>query len=273
MYSQGHGPWDKDVFPGLDSEGPGDPTCKSRPLHSPHTEDVRPCAAALHHTATEPYSSLGVTPQPPEGPARVALCRHLLGHPPSCRQIEGGRLQAALAGGNSRGQILTVSDCVKWNRLSTRESLGSLKMILTLSGSSGCGSGGRHSDLRSFSSFSVCKARWERGVTGSRSWPGYQHGRRHVPAGLPPEAQEKAGGPNRPKNSKRSRKSTVGSAWGTDQDGEMPKWNVSKTRGAAALQGPSLTCRRLSSASFCCCTSSSFFFFLSRSSFFLRSFS
>lgn len=34
-----------------------------------------------------------------------------------------------------------------------------------------------------------------------------------------------------------------------------------------------LTCRRLSSASFCCCTSSSFFFFLSLSSFFLRSFS
>lgn len=34
-------------------------------------------------------------------------------------------------------------------------------MILTLSGSSGCGSGGRHSDFRSFSSCSVCKARRE----------------------------------------------------------------------------------------------------------------
>lgn len=54
---------------------------------------------------------------------------------------------------------LTVNDCVKWNRRSTLESLGSLKMILTLSGSSGCGSGGRHSDFRSFSSCSVCKVK------------------------------------------------------------------------------------------------------------------
>lgn len=34
-------------------------------------------------------------------------------------------------------------------------------MILTLSGSSGCGSGGRHSDLRSFSSCSVCNVKRE----------------------------------------------------------------------------------------------------------------
>lgn len=39
-------------------------------------------------------------------------------------------------------------------------------MILTLSGSSGCGSGGRHSDFRSFSSCSVCKARREQ-----EQWP------------------------------------------------------------------------------------------------------
>lgn len=48
--------------------------------------------------------------------------------------------------------ILTVRDCEKWNRLSTLESLGNLKMILTLSGSSGDGSGGRHSNFLSFSS-------------------------------------------------------------------------------------------------------------------------
>lgn len=57
----------------------------------------------------------------------------------------------------NRKSWITVKDCVKWNRRSTLESLGSLKMILTLSGSSGCGSGGRHSDFRSFSSCSVCK--------------------------------------------------------------------------------------------------------------------
>lgn len=51
--------------------------------------------------------------------------------------------------------ILTVRDCPKRNRLSTRVSLGILNTILTLSGSSTGGSGGRHSDFLSFSSSSV----------------------------------------------------------------------------------------------------------------------
>lgn len=62
--------------------------------------------------------------------------------------------------------VLTVRDCEKWNRLSTRESLGNLKMILTLSGSSGEGSGGRHSNFLSFSSCKFCrdtKQRWDYG--------------------------------------------------------------------------------------------------------------
>lgn len=64
---------------------------------------------------------------------------------------------------------LTVNDCVKWNRRSTLESLGSLKMIFTLSGSSGCGSGGRHSDFRSFSSCSVCKV-WSKEEGAKEQW-------------------------------------------------------------------------------------------------------
>lgn len=51
--------------------------------------------------------------------------------------------------------VLTVRDCPKRNRLSTRVSLGILNTILTLSGSSEAGSWGRHSDFLSFSSSSV----------------------------------------------------------------------------------------------------------------------
>lgn len=54
--------------------------------------------------------------------------------------------------------MLTVRDWPNRNRLSTRVSLGSLNTILTLSGSSAGGSGGRHSDFLSFSSSSVWKS-------------------------------------------------------------------------------------------------------------------
>lgn len=56
------------------------------------------------------------------------------------------------------GVMLTVRDWPNRNRLSTRVSLGSLNTILTLSGSSAGGSGGRHSDFLSFSSSSVWKS-------------------------------------------------------------------------------------------------------------------
>lgn len=54
-----------------------------------------------------------------------------------------------------KSDILTVRDCPKRNRLSTRVSLGILNTILTLSGSLAEGSGGRHSDFLSFSSSRV----------------------------------------------------------------------------------------------------------------------
>lgn len=66
-------------------------------------------------------------------------------------------LQARLYIHFTQLRVLTVRDCEKWNRLSTRESLGNLKMILTLSGSSGEGSGGRHSSFLSFSSCKFCR--------------------------------------------------------------------------------------------------------------------
>lgn len=52
-------------------------------------------------------------------------------------------------------ELLTVRDWPNRNRLSTLVSFGSLNTILTLSGSSAGGSGGRHSDFLSFSSSSV----------------------------------------------------------------------------------------------------------------------
>lgn len=61
--------------------------------------------------------------------------------------------------------VLTVRDCPKRNRLSTRVSLGSLNTILTLSGSSEGGSGGRHSDFLSFSSSSVWSNTTTKSVT------------------------------------------------------------------------------------------------------------
>lgn len=147
---------------------------------------------------------------------------------------------------------LTVNDCVKWNRRSTLESLGSLKMILTLSGSSGCGSGGRHSDFRSFSSCSVCNVKREQEQWACTGLPS-QHGWR------PCKPQAGQATPVRQENP------TTGTA-PTHHEHPGEHSSLSSTQFA-------LTCRRLSSASFCCCTSSSFFFFLSRSSFFLRSFS
>lgn len=53
--------------------------------------------------------------------------------------------------------VFTVRDWEKRKRRFTRVSLGSLNMISRQSGSSCGGSGGRHSDLRSFSSASVCE--------------------------------------------------------------------------------------------------------------------
>lgn len=61
---------------------------------------------------------------------------------------------------------LTDRDCVKRNLRSTLVSFGILKIIFKLSGWSGCGSAGRHSDLRSFSS---CRF-WKTCHRDSRNW-------------------------------------------------------------------------------------------------------
>lgn len=61
---------------------------------------------------------------------------------------------------------LTDRDCVKRNLRSTLVSFGILKIIFKLSGWSDCGSAGRHSDLRSFSS---CRF-WKRCHRDSRNW-------------------------------------------------------------------------------------------------------